>query len=208
MIDEHQTSDLNKILLNEHELTNNGQTEQLIQDLKLQLDSGTDSVQVSKKLCACYVTTGDFTKAERLVYKVIEAEPDNPECYFYLGKISCLKSNFDEAVHLFGQAMKLGMDKHSCLLGQGIAYFAKGSVSDALTIFNSLLQQKEEYKVKVLHYRALCLAALRRFDEALADIDLLQELGLFSKELSNIKKMLEEQRLQPVSNKIKVTNLP
>jgi protein O-GlcNAc transferase len=113
---------------------------------------------------------GQLVQAEGLYRIILKQAPKHFDAKHLLGVIEFQRNNFETAVQLIGQALKLNSGHAGAHLNIGCALLELNRHAEALASFDRTLAIQPGY-AKALNNRGAALLLLNRHDEALASCD-------------------------------------
>jgi serine/threonine protein kinase len=114
-------------------------------------------------------------KAETLLQKAADIDPDNVEAHFYLGKLYTSKRNYPKAIRAYDRATALDPHFTDCFFNLGLLYYTTKDYAKAERMFSRVVQLRPSY-----------------LDEAYFNLAVVQNLqGNVVESIQNLEKALE-----------------
>ena len=118
---------------------------------------------------------GELAEAERLYRQVLEAEPENAEALYFLGRIAQRDRRDEEALHLFQRAAELRPSDATIALVLGGSLMRQRRFAEAAQAWRRGLESSPDHAYMRSDYAA-ALIELGRREEARVELEKLQEL--------------------------------
>jgi tetratricopeptide (TPR) repeat protein len=150
----------------------------LISEMKLPLEDAGTLVSMG----SMFIEIEDLTQAMHCLMRAIEMDGANADAYYYLGVVSALQDNFNNAAELFSHALELRGDHISTLRDSASVCLALGRLTDADARIkkarrlddNDMALKKIERSIIVARTKQRVKRAINRFKLGSADEESLQ----------------------------------
>ncbi|UCF01675.1 MAG: protein kinase [Deltaproteobacteria bacterium] len=84
-------------------------------------------------------------QAESLLHKAIKLDPENPEAFFYLGKLYTSEKDYVQAIQAYDKAINLDPSSPDAFFNLGFLYYARSDYSKAEAMFLKVTELQPAY---------------------------------------------------------------
>lgn len=144
-------------------------------DYKKYLSFRRKTPAISLALAEAYIKTYKYSSAEKELNTALKALPDEPEGYFWRGRIRHNQGLLDEAVSYYSKALNRDGDFVPALRYRAAAFKEMGDLPSAAEDYTRLLVLAPE--AMFYNRRGLAYEEMKEWDKALADYDKTIELA-------------------------------
>lgn len=150
-------------------LTSSGNGQAAVEELSKVLGSEPLNPEALYYRAEGYKAIQDYSRAIADYNELLKRNEHILDCYLSLGKLYCIKKEFDKSLEASKQALALSPGNAIALWNCGLVYREKGEYQRALAYLNDA---KTRDKQLLIHAdRGFCLYKLGRYKEAAADLE-------------------------------------
>jgi tetratricopeptide (TPR) repeat protein len=136
----------------------------LVSELKLD----PEDVDTLVSMGSMFLTIGELDYATHCMLRAVDIDCAHAEAYYYLGLISAVKGQFEEAAEFFAHTLDISPEHICALQDSAVVYLAMGRLADAAArIEKALSLADDDPQLKMLGRRVRRLQATERIRDFL-----------------------------------------